>query len=72
MRLRVYEIAMSADNDAIVLKAANDWLDREEGKAMVRQMIAAQVDVRSESMVAQANETAERMIRIAMERRKKE
>lgn len=33
MKLKVYSIAMQADSDAVTLKAANDWLDREDGKA---------------------------------------
>lgn len=33
LKLKVYAIAMESDNDASVLKAANDWLDREDGKA---------------------------------------
>lgn len=36
LRLKVYAIAMGSGQDAITLKAANDWLDREEGKATQR------------------------------------
>jgi len=43
MRLKIYDIAMSADNDTITLKAANDWLDRDEGKAINRTAIDARV-----------------------------
>jgi hypothetical protein len=43
MRLKIYDIAMSSENDAVTLKAANDWLDREEGKAIQRTAIGARV-----------------------------
>ena len=66
----VQGLNMKADI-AARLTAIDKWLDRDEGKPMQRQMIAAQVDVRSDSMMAQADETAERMIQIAMDRRKK-
>ncbi len=35
LKLKVYTIAMESKNDASILKAANDWLDREDGKAAV-------------------------------------
>lgn len=33
LRLKIYGIAMDSKNDIAVIKAANDWLDREFGKA---------------------------------------
>lgn len=32
MKAKVYGIAMESTNEASILKAANDWLDREDGK----------------------------------------
>lgn len=32
MKLKVYSIAMESTNDSVTLKAANDWLDREDGR----------------------------------------
>lgn len=34
LKLRIYGIAEDSDNEPVVIKAANDWLDREDGKAM--------------------------------------
>lgn len=36
MKLRVYEIAMGNADNPSTLKACNDWLDREDGKATQR------------------------------------
>lgn len=36
LRLKIYSIAMQSSQDAVTLKAANDWLDREEGKPVQR------------------------------------
>lgn len=36
LKLEVYAVAMSNTLDAVKLKAANDWLDREDGKAIQR------------------------------------
>lgn len=36
MKLRVYSIAMRSKEDSAALKAANDWLDREDGKPTQR------------------------------------
>lgn len=43
LRLKVYAIAMGSAQDAVTLKAANDWLDRDEGKATQRVQLQAQV-----------------------------
>ncbi len=32
IKLKVYSIAMESTNDSVTLKAANDWLDREDGR----------------------------------------
>ncbi len=34
LKEKVFGIAMDSTNESAVLKAANDWLDREDGKAM--------------------------------------
>lgn len=39
MRLRVYNIAMTSSDNETVLKACNQWLDREEGKPQQKQVI---------------------------------
>lgn len=43
LKLKIYTLAMESANDTVTLKAANDWLDREDGKAI--QQIKQDVNV---------------------------
>lgn len=43
LRLRIYTIAMTSTNEATIIKAANDWLDREEGTPVQSMRMAAVV-----------------------------
>lgn len=52
LRLKIYAIAMGSGQDAVTLKAANDWLDREEGKATQR--------VETKALIATVDMTAHR------------
>ena len=72
MRLKVYEIAMSAANDAITLKAANDWLDREEGKSVQREVIDMRVGGEIEVKHLKArNEHLDRILQASLKRQGK-
>lgn len=69
LRLKVYAIAMGSAQDAVTLKAANDWLDREEGKATQRiesKTLVATVDLAKhrEAIDRQAEEMLLRLARI--------
>lgn len=33
LKVKIYTLAMESGNDTVTLKAANDWLNREDGKA---------------------------------------
>lgn len=57
LRLKIYGIAMNSSNDAVILKAANDWLDREEGKPMQR--VQAQVAIATVSLEDRRKEAQE-------------
>ena len=45
IKAKVYAVAMESTNEASILKAANDWLDREDGKAAQMETVTLNANI---------------------------